>query len=169
MRLYTFVNGLYMRPIQFGIQSTHLLGDMMIKYSEESLKYSGEKEQRNMLYDWAEHHKTMIILNAVNAAGLIDVFEFLDSTDNPFPYGKFHEDEQSLGGVITCVGVVLPERIYTAAGDLRMNRGGEYDPASQTLKVVQRNETLRHTWNEYQLTPYEMMLAQKLNEFGLAS
>ena len=164
MRLYTFVNGLYMRPIQFGIQSTHAVADMFIKYRD-----SYYNSQRVQLHEWAEHHKTMVILNAVNVAGLKDIFSFLDSPENPFPYGNFHEDEQSLGGVITCAAVVLPERVYTAAADLRYNRGGEYDPVTQVLKVVQRDDTMRHTWNEYSLTPYEMRLAQKLNEFGLAS
>ena len=162
MRLYTFVNGLYMRPIQFGIQSTHAVADMFIKYR------AGGK-QSEQLHEWAEHHKTMVILNAVNVAGLKDIFSFLDSPENLFPYGNFHEDEQSLGGVITCAAVVLPERVYTAAADLRYNRGGEYDPVTQVLKVVQRDDTMRRTWNEYSLTQYEMTLAQKMNQFGLAS
>ena len=163
MRLYTFVNGLYMRPIQFGIQSAHLVGDMFVKY-----RANGEGKL-GQLYDWAENHKTMVILSAVNTAGLHGAFAFLDNADNPYPYAKFHEDAQSLDGAITCVGVVVPEKIYTASSDLRYNRNGEYNPETETLKVVQKDDSLRYAWNEYSLTPYEMMLCQKLNEFGLAS
>ena len=166
MRLYTFVNGLYMRPIQFGIQSAHTIADMFVKYTVPD---DGPFKPLAQLYDWAENHKTMVILSAVNHAGLVDAYDFVDTPDNPYPYGKFHEDNQSLGGIITCVGIVVPEKIYTASSDLRYNRGGEYDPNTQILKVVQRNEQLVHQWNEYSLTPYEMLLCQKLNEFGLAS
>ncbi len=174
MRLYTFVNGLYMRPIQFGIQSAHLLGDMMVKYRPlqivdgelDAVKISDQYIQLN---EWAEHHKTMVILNAVNVAGLQEIFTFLDSEDNPFPYGKFHEDEQSLGGVITCAGVIVPETLYTAAADMRYNRNAEYDPTTGTLKVVQRDDQTRYSWNEHKLSQFEMSLAQKINDYGLAS
>jgi hypothetical protein len=30
------------------------------------------------------------------------------------PFECFHEDEYSLGGILTCVGCVLPEEIYDA-------------------------------------------------------
>ena len=162
MRLYTFVNGLYMRPIQFGIQSAHVLGDMFVKYA-------GRCCQHDMLHEWAANHKTMVILSAVNTAGLHDAFAFVDNPDNPYPYAKFHEDAQSLDGAITCVGIVVPEKIYVASSDLRYNRNGEYNPETQILKVVQKDDTLRYAWNEHSLTPYEMALRQKLNEYGLAS
>ena len=167
-RLYSFVNHLYMSPIQWGIQTAHCVSTMMNNVAEtkdeDPLSYAA-------VHEWAAQEPTIIVCQGGNAAMLTDLYVKLVplAARLGHPIVKFHEDDQSLGGVITCAAVVVPERFYAASADLRYNRGGEYDPTTQILKVVQRNEQLVHTWNEYSLAPYEMLLAQKLNEHGLAS
>lgn len=110
-RLYTFTN-FYMSPIQHGIQSAHLVHELFIKHrgTYPSL------QQREILYEWATNHRTMIVLSAGNLEGLKEaerhVAKVSESLNLPGTY--FNEDEASLGGVLTCVGIVLPECIYDA-------------------------------------------------------
>ena len=116
-RLYTFVNGLYMSQIQYGIQSAHLVGDLSVKYEDPNNFLT------QVYKEWARKDKTMIILSAVNLQGLKDVYESLSQFDSEFPVGCFHEDEESLGGLMTCVGIIVPETIYAVI------------PASERLKT----------------------------------
>jgi hypothetical protein len=108
MRLYTAGN-FYLSSIQQGIQGAHVLAELFTKYGENTTGggYS--------LFDWARNHKTMICLNGGNASSLREFYALLHSSDNKYlPYAKFHEDEQSLDNAMTCVGVVVPARIYDA-------------------------------------------------------
>lgn len=108
MRFYSAGN-FYLSSIQQGIQGAHVLGELFTKYGENTTGggYS--------LFDWARNHKTMICLNGGNASSLREFYALLHSADNKYlPYAKFHEDEQSLDNAMTCVGVVVPARIYEA-------------------------------------------------------
>ena len=112
MRLYTAGN-YYLSSIQQGIQGAHVLGELFTKYGENTTGGG------YYLYDWARNHKTMICLNGGNASALREFYALLQSPGNKLlPYAKFHEDEQSLDNAMTCVGVVVPARIYEA--DLEM-------------------------------------------------
>jgi hypothetical protein len=109
MRFYSFVNGLYMNSLQYGLQTAHAV-------SEVSLLNSSTYNE------WANSHKTIIILDATNLAGLKRVLKLLDimvpiynagcDPKNAIPYSPFHEDMDSLGGVMTCVGAVIPADVY---------------------------------------------------------
>ena len=108
MRLYTFTN-FYLSPIQHGIQSAHVLSDMFVKY-----KYNHKKS--SIVYDWAEHHKTMIVLNGganVDLQYIDDEFEKIGDA-LIYPFTQFYEDKVSLNNLLTCVGIVLPKEIYDA-------------------------------------------------------
>jgi len=110
LRLYTFIN-FYLSSIQQGIQSGHVLGDMFVKY-----KYDFDKS--SLIYNWAENHKTMIVLNGGPSIGTKTILEFLDAEADDFsfvaPYAPFYEDDISLEGIMTGVGIILPEEIYDA-------------------------------------------------------
>jgi len=104
LRLYSFVI-FYLSPLQHGLQTAHLVGDL------------SQKCARSKRYNrWAGHDKTIIILNGGNRKDIEDIFNLLweicPSMDLPFD--KFHEDEDSLGGIITCCGVIVPERYFNA-------------------------------------------------------
>jgi len=110
LRLYTFVN-FYLSSIQAGIQSAHVAHELFVKY-----KYDFDTSTR--LYDWAENHKTMIVLNGGMNSDIIALNTFFEYNAQllsfPAPWTAFSEDRMSLGGIMTAVGVVLPEEIYDA-------------------------------------------------------
>jgi hypothetical protein len=113
MRFYAFTN-FYLSSIQKGIQAQHCTAELFTHYNRQS---RGGK----LLYDWAQNHKTTIVLNGGNCADLKNLFLSLRALCDElgFPYTSFQEDEQSLNGAITCVGVVLPARIYETASLMR--------------------------------------------------
>ncbi len=51
MKLYSFVNR-YLIPIQKGIQTAHMVSEMF-----------QENENNKLLLDWAQNHKTIIMLD----------------------------------------------------------------------------------------------------------
>ena len=123
MRAYFFGN-MYLSSIQQGIQAQHCTAELFLKYSlygKLTGDFIGEK-QRVSLYEWADNHKTSILLNGGDCAGLSEIFLLLDSPDNPYPWAIFVESNDALRNALTCVGIILPERIYEAAGEMRQNR-----------------------------------------------
>lgn len=137
MRLYTFSN-FYLSSIQQGIQSAHCLHDMFLTYRDTDNKADGT------LYEWAEHHKTMIVLNGGDSLSLQELYDELSVLAHKrfYPYGKFSEDTRSLNNALTCVGVVLPESVYGI--DLR----------DETIPLSSYNPTdvrIREILNRYHL------------------
>jgi hypothetical protein len=146
MRFYSFTN-FYLSSIQQGIQPAHCIADLFVKYADES-------PQRAALLDWAANHKTMICLNGGNAAGIKEVYEALHQVGTvlELPFGKFHEDEQSLDGTMTCCGIVVPQPIYDAAAAMRT------EPEYIAIMLD----------NGGDLSEDEVVLARLLNMYGLA-
>jgi len=108
-RLYTF-NNMYLSPIQHGIQTAHVVSELFVKYDRDETT-----EEQSMLFDWAENHKTLIVMNGGYAQNLRTVYAELENTFNPYPYAKFHEEEAALDGALTSVGIVVPARVYNLA------------------------------------------------------
>ena len=101
MRFYSAGN-MYLSSIQQGIQAFHCLGEM-------TLEHTGNK----MFEDWLSIHKTLICINGGNNETLNDFYNLV-RYQSQFPVAKFHEDEQSMAGMLTCVGIIVPEEIYGA-------------------------------------------------------
>jgi hypothetical protein len=103
MRFYA-VGNQYLSSIQQGIQAAHCLGELIVNYSLVNPTVN----------DWLHNHKTIICLNGGNNARLEEFYDFLvrGSYKNSHPYSFFKEDAQSLGGLMTCVGVIIPEEMY---------------------------------------------------------
>lgn len=129
IRLYSFVNTLYMSQLQWGIQTAHCV--------------SGLSLQKGKAYkQWAQHDMTIIILNGVNVGRLLELKQIISAGAKKLKLQatSFTEDEHSLGGVITAVAVLVPEWLYTARhvqdedGDtLRWVAGGtQYTPADNS-------------------------------------
>ena len=85
--------------------------------------------------NWSRNHKTVIVLNGGIVSDLLEINEWLrlnvDDMDFPVPFNKFNEDQQSLGGIITAVGCVVPEMYYDAVSKeklLRMAKEGKLSP-----------------------------------------
>lgn len=107
MRAYFFVNN-YLSSIQKGIQAAHCLAEMQLRCKHDT-------DMRDILHNWANQHKTIIVLNGGNCTELSKLTNTIATAWYPrlkLPWAYFNEDE-SLGYVITCVGIIVPEYIYT--------------------------------------------------------
>lgn len=101
MRLYCFTN-MYLSSIQNGIQPLHATVELFLKYSTNS------SIQSKLLYDWANFHKTVIVLNGGPTENFFGIDEVVSQTE--YPYASFYEP--GLGGALTCICVVVPTKIY---------------------------------------------------------
>jgi hypothetical protein len=110
-RLYTFVN-FYLSSIQAGIQSLHVLGEMIANHET-----ANAQEARNVSFDlssWAVNNKTVIVLNGGNAESLREITLAIEALDNEFTWAWFKEDEQSLDRALTACGIILPDTMFNA-------------------------------------------------------
>jgi len=164
LRLYTFTN-FYLSSIQQGIQPAHSQNELMMAAS------LGETTDNELLYDWAENHKTIICLNGGDNKGIKDWCAFLHHTNNPFPFAPFFESEDALGGIMTSVAVVLPAFIFDTAPLLRrlhkLPEGVTYvhDKLLGEHRITRTLDDGVHvaTYNDWQ-----MELMHRLNKCGLA-
>jgi hypothetical protein len=140
---------MYFAGIHAGIQAAHTLGEMYVKYGNATATGPEGNQGWNILTHWAEHHKTMVLLNGGYAEELRSLITFFNSNDNPLPWAHFNESQEAADGCLTCVGIILPEEFYEAAKEIRVpgNSGSNY------LK-------LQSEW--------ERALAARLNNYGLA-
>ena len=172
MRFYGFGN-YYLSSLQQGLQSAHVIGDLFVKYDITDLRPIPQPEHVNQvekfetLFDWAKNHKTMVLLNGGNSADLDDLHTFLSNEANPYPFTKFHEDQQSLCGALTYVGIVLPEKIYANAAMLRNKQAEVVRMPGQKVTVSMRfPRPLDAGWIE--VSEWEIELCERLNWYGLA-
>lgn len=153
---------MYMSSIQQGIQSAHAQMELFVKYQTLT-------NQKSMLYDWATNHKTMIILNGGFLKDMVDTYSFFDSDENPYPYVKFHESDDALGGILTNIAIVLPEKSYKLS-ELIRNRMVDaqlnIDPKLPE-EVAADLRAILQGYGEY--SHYEIELATLMNKFRLAN
>lgn len=123
LRLYTFT--LYqLSSIQQGIQAAHAAVELGMKgYKKQMTLRSGTDFSK--YHDWATNWKTMVLLNGGDLNELRELYDFFCEPSNLFPWAAFHEDE-SLGGVLTSIGIILPERIFGPVAELRNKGDNEY-------------------------------------------
>lgn len=133
-RLYSFVNHLYMSPIQWGIQTAHCVSTMSVEYAVDSEEYASYMQ-------WALGNCVILVCQGGNVASLTALYEELSEICKEFkiPCVKFNEDEQSLGGVITAVSVLMPEELFNCEVH-RAEDGTVYFINNQTNNIT--NETL---------------------------
>ena len=110
MRAYFFVNRM-LNGIDKGIQAGHCAVEFFCNYNGP--------EDHPDLSDWAVHHKTFIVLSGGGHGELVEIEKFFDTQKNPLAWASFREDEVSLNSAMTCVGIILPERIYETASIVR--------------------------------------------------
>lgn len=163
MRAYFFGN-MYLSSIQQGIQAAHVVAEMSVQYY---CSMDGGDPIGEPFHEWATHHKTMILLNGGYSETIRELSWFFDHPENPYPWANFHEGEDALDGALTSVGIILPEKIYEGASELRSS------PSilpSQTLLEEGTITFDRGTEKEYteEYTKWEADLMGKLNKFGLA-
>ena len=159
MRAYFFGN-MYLSSIQQGIQAAHVVAEMGLEYGE------GNCEIDSHFLGWARDHKTMVLLNAGYSDEIRSLVDFFGREGNPYPWAFFNEGQDALDGALTCVGIILPEKIYELSKLIR-------DP--DEFKIIEHRVTtygdytspidLNEVW-EY--TKWEWDLVVRLNQYGLA-
>jgi len=145
LRAYFFQN-FYLHGIHAGIQSQHTTAEMFVKYQQHSFC-----PKKASLYVWAKKYKTTIVLNGGMQRDLIEILSLLESNDNPYPFSYFKEAQHSLNGVLTNVGIILPECIY--------NYNKKYEEAA---KVAINTKELACIF-KWTLTPWEEKLVEVLS------
>lgn len=163
MRAYFFGN-MYLSSIQQGIQAAHTIVEMYEKYYDD-------RPRKDQIYDWAQEHKTMILLNGGYSVALHDLINFFNHRENDFPYAKFNEGEDALDGALTCVGIILPERIYNTAAGVR-NQDSDIDIvdlyAYGEIVDPEKYNLTDDTIDKWEFSKWEVDLIANLNTFGMA-
>lgn len=104
-RMYCVVNQ-YIAGIHAGIQSAHAMSEMFLDYPQR------RNNAGNLLWDWADRDKTVIVLNGGYQSSLQELCEKLKPLSGTYPWASFCEEQEALNGAMTAVAVVLPEYMY---------------------------------------------------------
>ena len=163
MRAYFFGN-MYISSIGQGIQAGHVLAELFVKYQQHSA-WAVVTIPTQHLYDWAHNHKTMILLNGGYSEALRSISELFAAKENPYPWSVFHEGQDALDGALTCVGIILPEKIYGAGVEL-VTKIKSGDPSATLGGQWQQN--IKRELYELNLSPYEQALCEEISKYGLA-
>lgn len=120
LRFYAFTN-FYISSIQHGIQTGHASVDLLRKYEQrlhdaqnsdndhlKATRVSAAINDLHVVRDWADNHKTYVILNGGDWFGVNKIFDIV--AEAGFPFCDFYEP--GLGNIRTTVGVVLPDSIF---------------------------------------------------------
>ena len=110
-----FWGNFYLSSIQQGIQALHCLGEMFVQCEKEDMLY-------DMLYDWAEFHKTVVVLNGGDQAALQEIAANMHVDENDLPWAMWHEDKRALNDTLTCVGIIVDEKIIANVDEVRQAR-----------------------------------------------
>ena len=121
IRLYSFVNTTYMRPIQFGIQSTHLIGQALVpKYTRSG---STTTAASATFMDWCNSTEAGYVeIRDGVCLGRQTIINSIIESCCPIlglPHGKYHESDEALGGIMTITGFIARESDVIDPKDLR--------------------------------------------------
>ena len=157
LRAYFFAN-MYLPSQHAGIQSLHTTAEMFVKYAQPNTIFFSEEDgkTRDILFDWAENHKTTIVLNGGMSGDLQELLTLFESKDNQYPWSFFKETEYTLNGALTNVGIILPEKIYT------------YDKVVCEYEAIEKRG-YNPVFNLPALTEYEMEIVEALRGKRLMS
>ena len=188
MRAYFFVNSA-LSGIQKGLQMGHCVAEMSQAHTNHDVY-----EDHPDYLEWASEHKTVVLLEGGFHANLKEIEAFFEPVmyegewpegfeppgQNPYLWASFTEDEETMNGMMTCVGIILPERIYEAAKLTREKAatlskhgfgfGGPEDewylaPTLEGERMIREKYDIS-TWSPY--TGWEVELIKLLNSCPLA-
>jgi len=154
---------MYLSSIQQGIQAGHVIAEMSLKYAA-----CASTNGPGPFNEWAEKHKTMVLLNAGYGEEIHDLVRFFDRQGHchhQYPWASFNEGQDALDGALTCVGIILPEKIYDLAKLAR-------DP--DEFKIIEHSVTSSGEYVDpnfdvkWEYNKWEWDLVKRLNQYGLA-
>ena len=196
MRCYHLCN-MYISGLMAGLQSAHTQHELAIKYlastpyrnlaGDESMNEYGARlddfhDAKASYIDWANNHKTLILLNGGMMSHLLEIEAFLAENKHILAWASFREEEDALNGALTNVGLVLPEYMYAFSRQvLAFVDGGDgfakvYLGVSQGQIDFERKagtEVINavhysHTGSTaYVYTPFDIELLRKLDRLKL--
>ncbi len=158
-RFYSFVN-YYLSPLQQGLQTAHAVGDMAVADGKDA-----------GFHQWAKDDKTIIICKGGNSGALDAWFSQLQAMlENPrlkkVKAVKFQEDEASLGGATTVVGLLVPSDLWSLQWDQVLEKMWVYEPLSP--EAVARGEKPTALVCDYVPSDPEYQFVAAYKAFALA-
>lgn len=117
MKLYLLVNS-YCTGKQAYIQAMHAGFDLLMKYHDDSTY--GTKCV-DMITDWYNNHKTVVVLNAGNS-DMLHYYETILDAQQTVPYDVFCEP--GLDGAMTAIAILASTEMVE---DMKHMRDGLYD------------------------------------------
>ena len=139
-RAYFFGNN-YISPIQHGIQAAHVVTRFFVKYHNDDNITESE-----VLYEWAENHMTKILLNGGYQSNLAKIYKIFEKVGPiiGLPFTQFREEQDSLNGALTSVGIVVPMGLLeTAASNIGRQQLFEGASIDQLLGYLDNNRKLQ--------------------------
>ena len=168
LRAYFFGN-MYLSSIQQGIQAGHVISELFVKYP-----HPPAIRDSHLLWDWAENHKTVVLLNGGYSSELLDIIQFFSHRDNPYPWTSFCEADDALDGALTCVGIILPEQIFLTSKFIRERTlAGAYTNLIAHINLngkllVPKDHSPTGEEILWEYTKWQFQLADRLNNYRLA-
>lgn len=161
-----FLGNMYLSSIQQGIQAQHCTAEMFVKYREAVGDERSKKDAMEKLYYWAAYHKTSILLNGGYKSEMDKMLAHFNNEYNLYPHAAFYESEEALGGVLTCIGIVLSNKVYDCA--IHKIPGGLLQQANPETVTKDDYEVMLHLgyWREQQYpqpTHLEVELVKRAN------
>lgn len=95
-----------LKSICSGVQNAHALSEMFVKYKSKSI-------ENEILYEWAERHKTIIMRDGGITANLDKIHSILYHLcpAHKIPYASFRESNEYMDGLLTSVGFILDRSV----------------------------------------------------------
>lgn len=112
MKLYAVTN-MYMSGIHAGIQCQHSTVEMFLKYKDNP-------ERMSTLFDYAQNHKTTVVLNGgmdCDMQKFLKNLEYWDLNGDAFEFAPFYEP--GIGNALTSISVLVPDTAVITMQDLR--------------------------------------------------
>ena len=164
MRRYFFTN-FYVAGIRVGIQAGHSAEEMWAKTVKRYLEKPTKKNRAALQYlvQFAEDHKTWILLNGGDHDALHNLITFLNKKENPYSFDFFKEP--GLNNAITSVTLVLPERMYDETANAVGKALLKGDPLSQNWPALE----IALNVSDRNYTPWEIEFLKRKAMCGLAS
>lgn len=104
MRLYSITN-MYMTAIHAGIQTQHSTAELFVKYPMTT-------HLGNVLFTWAKHHKTTVVLNGGMHDSLCKLLELMEEWERKepndvIPFAPFFEP--GVNNALTSISIVMDD------------------------------------------------------------
>lgn len=152
-RLYAFVAGGYLSPLQLGLQTAHVVANISVAYNEWNHELAAYQT-------WAAEDKVIIICSAFNSQGVLDCFAELSRSGRALdlPMSIFFEDQESLNGAATACAVVVPQKYWDAK------------PLKDAANEIWAYEFIDASWvvTTYPLTHPEGQFIHHIKQYRLA-